>query len=97
MITGVTQSGAEEVEEVHKAVKCYYLLSYMLKPPSLLTQGFKKNKKAQKISSKICVILGHKQSGGMEEEPPVTILMLRPEIINTVWSIQPLWTAPKIT
>ena len=47
MITGVTQSGAEEVEEVHKAVKCYYLLSYMLKPPSLLTQGFKKNKNSQ--------------------------------------------------
>ena len=45
--TGVTEVGKKEVEEVHKAVKYSSLFSYMLKTPSLITQGFKKNKKAQ--------------------------------------------------
>ena len=48
MITGVTQSGTEEVEEVQWVVKYSYILSFMLKPPYLLAQGFNKNKKAQK-------------------------------------------------
>ena len=47
VITGVTQSGTEEVEEVQGVAKYYSLSSYMLKPPSLITQGFNKNKKAQ--------------------------------------------------
>ena len=34
--TGVTQSGIEEVEYVQRVVKSSSLLSYMLKPPSLL-------------------------------------------------------------
>ena len=45
--TGVTEVGKKEVEEVHKAVKYSSLFSYMLKTPSLITQGLKKNKKAQ--------------------------------------------------
>ena len=45
--TGGTQSVTEEVEEVHQVVKYSYVFSYMLKPPSLLTQGFNKNKKSQ--------------------------------------------------
>ena len=48
MRNGVTQSGTQEVEEVQRVVKYYSLLSYMLKPPSLITQVFNKNKKAQK-------------------------------------------------
>ena len=46
-LTGVTQSGTEEVEEVQRVVKYSSLSSYMLKPPSLLTQVFNKNKKSQ--------------------------------------------------
>ena len=38
--TCVTQSVTEEVEEVQRVVNFSSLLSYMLKPPSLLTQGF---------------------------------------------------------
>ena len=34
-------------EESQKAVKDTYLLYYMTKPPSFITQGFKENKKAQ--------------------------------------------------
>ena len=44
---GITQSGTEEVEEVQRVVKYYSLSSYMLKPPSLITKGFNKNKKSQ--------------------------------------------------
>ena len=55
MITGVTQSGTEEVEEVQRVVKSYSISSYMLKPTSLLTQGFNKNKKAQqKLFNHMC-------------------------------------------
>ena len=35
------------MEEVQRVVKYSFLLSYMLKPPSLLTQHFNKNTKAQ--------------------------------------------------
>ena len=42
-----TQSGTEEGEEVQRVVKYSSLSSYMLKPPSLLTQVFNKNKKSQ--------------------------------------------------
>ena len=45
--TCVTQSGTEEVEEMQRVVKYYYLSSYMLKPPSLLIKGFNKNNKSQ--------------------------------------------------
>ena len=48
--TGITLSGTEEVEEVEevqRVLKYSSLLSYMLKPPSLLTQDFNDNKKAQ--------------------------------------------------
>ena len=47
MIKGITQSGIDEVEEVQQVVESSSLLSYMLKPPYLITQGFKENKKAQ--------------------------------------------------
>ena len=53
--TGVTQSGIEEVEYVQRVVKSSSLLSYMLKPPSLLTHVFNKNKKSQeKIFNHMC-------------------------------------------
>ena len=47
MRTGVTQSGTEDMEEVQQVVKYSSFSSYMLKPPSLLTQVFSNNKKAQ--------------------------------------------------
>ena len=46
--TGVTQSKTEEVEEVQRYMKYSYISSYILKPPSLLTQVFNKNNKSQK-------------------------------------------------
>ena len=53
--TGVTQSGIEEAGEVQRVVKYYSLLSYILKPPSLLTRGFNKNKKAhEKLFNHMC-------------------------------------------
>ena len=45
--TCVTQSGTEQVEQVQQDVKSFSISSYMLKTPSLLAQGFNKNKKAQ--------------------------------------------------
>ena len=55
VITGVTQSVTEEVEEVHRVVKYFSLLPYMLKPPSLITQGFNQNKKAhENIFNRVC-------------------------------------------
>ena len=52
VITGFTQSGTEEVQRV---VKYSSLSSYMLKPPSLPTQGFNKNNKAQeKLFNHMC-------------------------------------------
>ena len=45
--TGFTQSGTEDVEEAQRVVKYSSLSSYILKLPSLLTQVFKKNNKAQ--------------------------------------------------
>ena len=95
--TCFTQSGTEEVEEVHRVVNYFSLSSCMLKPTSLLTQGFNKNKKSQEKLFNHYAILGHGQSGGRGEEPSVPILMLRSEMINTVWSIQPLWTASQVT
>ena len=47
VITGVTQSGTEDVEDVQRVVKYYSLSSYIWKPPSLITQVFNKNKKSQ--------------------------------------------------
>ena len=41
VITGVNQSVTEEAEEVQQVVKHYFISSYMLKPTSLLTHGFK--------------------------------------------------------
>ena len=38
--TGVPELGTKEVEEVHQIVKYFSLLSYMMKSPSLPTQGF---------------------------------------------------------
>ena len=45
--TGVTEVGTKEVEEAQKAVKYSSLSSFILKPPSLLAQEFRQNKKAQ--------------------------------------------------
>ena len=50
--TGVTQSKTEEVEEVQRYMKYSYISSYILKPPSLLTQVFNKNNKSQKNNFK---------------------------------------------
>ena len=83
-ITGVTQSGTEEVEGVQRVVKYSSISYFMLKPPYLLTQGFNKNNKAQEKLIKNMCNLGHGQSGGMGEEPSVPILMLISPIMNTV-------------
>ena len=45
--TGVTEIVTKEVEEVNQDVKYSSILSYILKPPYLLTQVFKENNKAQ--------------------------------------------------
>ena len=96
VITGVTQSVTEEVEEVHRVVKYFSLLPYMLKPPSLITQGFNQNKKAhENIFNRVC-------NFGAQEEcrngriPSVTILMLISAMIKTVWSIQPIWNVSQV-
>ena len=47
MITGATKSITKEIEEVYQAVRYSSLFIYMLKPTSLLTEGFKDNKKSQ--------------------------------------------------
>ena len=39
--SGVTQSGTEQLEKLHQFVKYSSLQYYILKPPSLLAQGFK--------------------------------------------------------
>ena len=39
VITGVTQSGTEDVEEVQRVVKSSFISSYMMKPLSLLTRS----------------------------------------------------------
>ena len=55
LITGVTELGTKEVEEVQQAVKYSSISSYMSKPPSLLTQNFNENKKTQeKIFKNMC-------------------------------------------
>ena len=47
VITGVTESTTKEVEKLQQALKSMSLLSYILKPHSLLTQIFKDNNKSQ--------------------------------------------------
>ena len=55
VIICVTQSGTEDVEEVQRVVKYSSLLSYMLKPTYLLTQGFNNTKKARdKLFNHMC-------------------------------------------
>ena len=55
VITGVTESGTKEVEEVNQDMEYSYLLSYMLKPTSLITQGFTDNNKSQEnIFKRMC-------------------------------------------
>ena len=44
--TCITQSVKQEVEEVQWVVKYFSLLSYILKPTSLISQDFTKNNKA---------------------------------------------------
>ena len=41
MSTGVTEVVSKELEEVHRDMDTLLFLSYILKPPSLLTHGFK--------------------------------------------------------
>ena len=69
-------------------LKSSSLLSYTLKPPSVLIQVFKTTRRHRKNFSTICVIFGHGKSGGMGEYTSVPILMLISEMINTVWSIK---------
>ena len=45
--TDVTQFETEKVEGVQLVVKYIYPSNYMLKPPSLIKQGFNRTKKAQ--------------------------------------------------
>ena len=66
MRTGVTEVGTKEVEDVQQSVQYSSLLYFMLKPPSLLTQGFKYNIRShRRIYSSICIILGNGQCGGI--------------------------------
>ena len=97
MSTGVDESETIEAEEAQQYVKSAFIFSYLLKPPSFLTQGFKENKNTQEDFSRICVFLVHGKSGGVVEEPPVNILMLIPENINNVCAIQPFWNTLHVT
>ena len=45
--TCVTKSETEEGEDMQRVMKYSYLSSYIFKPPSLITQVFNKNNKAQ--------------------------------------------------
>ena len=55
MIPGVTEVGKKEAEEVQQAVVYCSILSFLLKPPSLITKGFKENNKAQEnILNNMC-------------------------------------------
>ena len=47
MSTCVTEVVTKYLEEMHQSVKSSPLSSYILKPPSLLTQVFKENNKSQ--------------------------------------------------
>ena len=51
----VGEDVTEEVEDMQKALKYYYLQSYMLKLSHLLTQGFENNRTAQeKLFKHMC-------------------------------------------
>ena len=55
VITVVTQAVTEDVEEMQRVVKYSSISSYLLKPISLLTQGFNTNNKAQeKLFKHMC-------------------------------------------
>ena len=61
--TGVPEAGTKEV---HQAVKYSSLSSYVLKPPSLLTQGFKEHNMTQeKLFKDMCNfgLLAERKSG----------------------------------
>ena len=58
--TGVSESETNEVEEVHHSLKYPSILTYMLKHPSFITQGFKQNMKSQqKIFGNMCDFGSH--------------------------------------
>ena len=97
MRKGLSEVVKTYVVEVQQDLKYSSLLYYMLKPPYLITQGFKENKNTQEDFSRICVFLVHGKSGGVVEEPPVNILMLIPENINNVCAIQPFWNTLHVT
>ena len=94
--TGVTEVGKKYLEGVQQAVKYSSLLYFMLKPPSYSNRYLKRIRNHRRSYSRICVILGHGQCVVMGEYPSVPILMLIPSNINTVCSIQPLWTASQL-
>ena len=50
--TGFTQLGTEDVEEVYWVMKYSFLLSFMFKPPFLITQRINNNNKSQENLSK---------------------------------------------
>ena len=83
----------------HKYKRCSRLWNILLFPPicwNLISYSHRALtiiRRHIKISSSICVILGHRKSGWMGEEPSVTTLVLRPETINTVCSIHPIWNS----
>ena len=53
--TGVTKVGGKDAGEAQKAVKYSSVLSFMLKPPSLITQGFEDiNKTQEKLFKNMC-------------------------------------------
>ena len=61
----MTEVGTKEVEEMQQDLKYSSLLSFMLKPTSFLTQGFKENQKAlEKLFNSMCDFGSQEQWGG---------------------------------
>ena len=81
---------------MQKDFKSSSILSYLLKPYNLLTQGFENKLDITGEALKKCVILGHGKSGGRGEELSVLILMLIPPNTNAVSSILQLCTASQV-
>ena len=86
-------SVTEEVGDMKKSLKSSSILSYMLKPSQLITQGFGNNRTSQENLFKHMCNLGSRAEWRKGKELSVIILMLRPPKINAVSSILCLWTA----
>ena len=91
----VPEGGTKEVEEVQQAVKYSSLFPFMLKPPSLLIQGFKDNNKAQyNLLNGMCNFGAHAvwRNGRRAANSYLGV-----ETSKYQCPIQPLWTASQVT